>query len=75
MPQQSLTQWVLGALAPGVKWPGLEADHSPPHNAKMKNDWSYNSTNATCLNGAQRDIFTFTLQPANITVTGMKSCT
>jgi hypothetical protein len=34
---QPPNQWALGALSPGVKWPGCEADHSPPSNAKMKN--------------------------------------
>jgi hypothetical protein len=29
---------------PGVKWPGREADHSPPSSAKVKNAWSYTST-------------------------------
>jgi hypothetical protein len=24
-------QWVPGALSLGIKWPGLEADHSPPY--------------------------------------------
>jgi hypothetical protein len=24
----------------GIKWPGLEPDHSPPYNAKIKNEWS-----------------------------------
>jgi hypothetical protein len=73
MPWQSLIQWVPGALAPAVKWPGLKAEHSPPTNAKMKNEWSY--TMSTCLNGVHREIFTFTSQPANITATGMKPCT
>jgi hypothetical protein len=72
MPCQSLIQWVPEALAPGVKWLRFEADHSPPPNAKMKNEWSYTSTHATCLNGAYRDIYTFTLQPENITATRMK---
>jgi hypothetical protein len=31
-------QRVPGALSPGVKLPGLEADHSPPPNADFKND-------------------------------------
>jgi hypothetical protein len=29
-------QWVPGALLVGVKWPGCEADHSPPSNAEVK---------------------------------------
>jgi hypothetical protein len=28
----------------GVKWPGREADHSPPSDAEIKNAWSYTST-------------------------------
>jgi hypothetical protein len=27
-----------------VKWPGSEADHSPPSSAEVKNAWSYSST-------------------------------
>jgi hypothetical protein len=27
-----------------VKWPGREADHSPPSSAEVKNAWSYTST-------------------------------
>jgi len=30
-------QWVPGSLSLGVKWPGLEADNSPPYSAKVKN--------------------------------------
>jgi hypothetical protein len=30
-------QWVPGALSPGVKWQGYEADHSRPSSAKVKN--------------------------------------
>jgi hypothetical protein len=29
-------QWVPGALSLGVKWPGREADHSPPSSAEVK---------------------------------------
>jgi hypothetical protein len=29
-PTQPPIQWVPGALSQGVKWPGREADHSPP---------------------------------------------
>jgi len=34
----------LGALTPGLKRPGREANHSPPSNAEVKNKWSYTST-------------------------------
>jgi len=42
-PNQPPTQWVPRTLTPWVKWPGREADHSPPSNAD-KNAWSYTST-------------------------------
>jgi hypothetical protein len=31
-------QCIPAAFSLGVKWPGHEADHSPPSNAKVKND-------------------------------------
>jgi len=31
------------ALSQGIKWPGREADRSPPSSAKVKNAWSYTS--------------------------------
>jgi hypothetical protein len=37
-------QWVLGALSPGVKRQGREADHSPPTSAKVKKMSIYTST-------------------------------
>jgi len=33
-----------GGSFPGVKRPGLEADHSPPSNAEDKNLWSHTSS-------------------------------
>jgi hypothetical protein len=36
-PTQPPIQGVLGAFSLGVKWPGCEADHSPPSGAKVKN--------------------------------------
>jgi hypothetical protein len=36
-PTQPPIQWVPGALSLGVKWPGREADHSPPSRADVKN--------------------------------------
>jgi hypothetical protein len=36
-------QWVPGALSPGVKRQGSEADHSPPSSAEV-NAWSHIST-------------------------------
>jgi hypothetical protein len=36
---------MVGAvLSAVVKWPGSEADSSPPSNAEVKNTWSYTST-------------------------------
>jgi hypothetical protein len=37
-------QWVPGALSPGVKWSGREADHSLPASAEVKKMWIYTST-------------------------------
>jgi hypothetical protein len=34
-PIQLPIQWVPGALSLGVKWPGREADHSPPASAEV----------------------------------------
>jgi hypothetical protein len=46
-PSPRLTQprihWVTGALSPGVKQPGSEADHSPASRAEVKNAWSCTS--------------------------------
>jgi hypothetical protein len=35
-PTQPPVQWLPGDLSLGVKWPGREADHSPPSNAEVK---------------------------------------
>jgi hypothetical protein len=35
-PTQPPIQWVPGALSPGMKRPGREADHSPPTSAEVK---------------------------------------
>jgi hypothetical protein len=43
-PTQPPIQWVLGALSPGVKQQGREADHSPPTSAKVKKMWIYKAT-------------------------------
>jgi hypothetical protein len=41
---QLTIQWVPGALSPGVKRLGREADHSPPTSAELKKMWVYTST-------------------------------
>jgi hypothetical protein len=43
-PTQPPIQWVRGALSPGVKRQGREADHSPPVSAEVKKMWLYTST-------------------------------
>jgi hypothetical protein len=40
-PTQSPIHWVAGALTPGVKRPGREADHSRPSSADVTNACSY----------------------------------
>jgi hypothetical protein len=37
---QSPSQWVLGALSPGLKRQGREADHSSPSSAEVRSDGS-----------------------------------
>jgi hypothetical protein len=39
-PTQPLIQWLLGSFSLGLKWQGLEADHSTSSCAKVKNVWS-----------------------------------
>jgi hypothetical protein len=36
-PTQPSVEWVPGALSPGVKQQGREADHPPPSGARVKN--------------------------------------
>jgi hypothetical protein len=43
-PTQPPIQWVPGALSPGVKRQGREADHSPLTNAEVNKTWIYTST-------------------------------
>jgi hypothetical protein len=43
-PTEPPIQWVSGAIFPGIKRSGLEADHSPPNNAEVKKTWIYTST-------------------------------
>jgi hypothetical protein len=65
-PIQPPIQWVLGgggALSPGIKWSGREADHSSPSSVEDKTAWSYTSTQqyifmTWCL-VKHRDKFTF----------------
>jgi hypothetical protein len=65
-PTQPPVQWVPGALSLGVMRPGLEADHSPPFSAEVK-EWVelyFHSSNTPSWRGAQlkhRDNFTFYL--------------
>jgi hypothetical protein len=39
-PNQAPIQWVPGALSPGVKRPGREADQSPPTSAEVNKNGS-----------------------------------
>jgi hypothetical protein len=43
-PTQPPIEWVPGALSPGVKRSGREADHWPPTSAEVKKTWVYTST-------------------------------
>jgi len=35
-PTQPPPQWIPGALSLGIKWPGHEANHSPPSSTEVK---------------------------------------
>jgi hypothetical protein len=50
-PTQPPIQWVPKALSPGVKRPGLVADHSAPTSAEVKKTWIYTSTPPLRLRG------------------------
>ena len=50
-PIQLPIQWVPGALSQGVKWPGSEADHSPPISAEVRNSWIHTSIPQYALMG------------------------
>jgi hypothetical protein len=43
-PTEPPIQWVPGAISPGVKQQGREADHSPPASAEVKKMQIYTST-------------------------------
>jgi hypothetical protein len=43
-PLNLISNGVPGALSPGVKRPGREADYSPAASAKVKKMWIYTST-------------------------------
>jgi hypothetical protein len=47
-PTQRPIQWEPGALSPGVKCLGSEADQSPPFNAKFKNGGAIPPLARTC---------------------------
>jgi hypothetical protein len=40
-PTQPPIKWIPGDRTPGIKWPRREADHSPPPDVEVKNNWSY----------------------------------
>jgi hypothetical protein len=50
-PTQPPIQWAPGALSPGVKRPGRQADCSLPSSAEANNAWRYTSTPPIRLNG------------------------
>jgi hypothetical protein len=54
-PTQHHIQWVQGAPSLGVKWPGREANHSPPSSAEVKErvELYLHSPNTPSWRGAQ----------------------
>jgi hypothetical protein len=64
VPSHPPIQWVPGTFSLGIRWPGRDANHSPPVNAEVKNEWSYTSSlpyvfMPWCI-VKHRDSFTFT---------------
>ena len=64
------TSYSMGpwALYSKTKWPGLEAEHTPPYSAQVMNEWSYTFTPPPCLQNMYRDftfIFYFNEQNSN----------
>jgi hypothetical protein len=57
-PTPPMIQWVLESSFPGLQQPRCEAGHSRPSSAKVKNEWSYNSTAPIILSGVSRDNLT-----------------
>jgi hypothetical protein len=47
-------QWIR-ELFLGIKWPGREADHSPPSNVEVKNEWSFTFMLPMCLHDLHRE--------------------
>jgi hypothetical protein len=43
-PTHLLIQWALKLFTLGARWPGREADHSPPSKAEVKKEWINIST-------------------------------
>jgi hypothetical protein len=52
----------------GVEQPGLEANHSSPSSAEVKNEWSHNSTSFICTDGMCRGDFILTYLHAYIII-------
>jgi len=54
-PTQPPSQWVPGALSPGLMRPEREACHSPPSCTEVKKAWGYTSTLPVCISGMVLD--------------------
>jgi hypothetical protein len=64
-PPNLLSDVYRGAISPGIKRPGREANHSPSSSTEFKNAWSYTSIHTNIFMAwyfiKPRDNFTFTL--------------
>ena len=64
VPNNSPFQMEPGAVSPKVGRPEHKADHSPPFNVKVKNEFTHTCTTALtsiCLHAMYSDSFTFTV--------------
>jgi hypothetical protein len=49
-------------LGRGIKWPGGDADHSPPSTIEVKNERISTSAPTICLHGVNTDNFTCSME-------------
>jgi hypothetical protein len=58
--QNSQRRFVFSLLISHSPYPGHESDHSPPSGARVKKEWSYNTTPSIFHHGAVKENLTCT---------------
>jgi hypothetical protein len=57
--QRSSHSMGVGRVLQRLKWPGREADHTPPSIFVVTNEWSFTSNSSLCVHSVDRDNFNF----------------